>query len=105
MSAVKPYRSGLVHRSQGRQKRLELFAALATHLQVLLNQRHGLGSVQAGEIHIYESIYLLEALVAADFLPLTGLGYLLYHRSETVLVKQFAQSFWPIYLVFLSHLN
>jgi hypothetical protein len=60
-----------------------------------VDQRHSLGGVQAGELHLYEAIYLLEALVAADLLPLMGLGYLLYERSEDVLVKQFARSFFP----------
>jgi hypothetical protein len=96
MSAVKPGRSGLFGRPQGRQQRLELLVALAAHLQVLLDQRHGLGGVQAGELHFYKAVHLLEALVAADLISLTGLGYLLYHRSENVLVEQFARSFWPI---------
>jgi hypothetical protein len=71
---------------------------------VFLDQRHGPGGVQAGELHLYEAVHLLEALVAADLLSLAGLGYLLYERSENVLVKQFALSFVLFGLVFLSHL-
>jgi hypothetical protein len=105
MSAVKLDRSDLFRCPEGCQQRLELFAALTAHLQVLLDQRHGPGGVQAGELHLYEAIYLLEALVAADLLSLMGLGYLLYERSEDVLVEQFARSFLPILPSILSHLN
>jgi hypothetical protein len=101
---VKLDRSGLFRCLEGHQQRLELFAALAAHLQVLLDQRHSLGGVQAGDLHLYKAIYLLEALVAADLLSLTGVGYLLYERSEDVLIKQFARSFALFCLVFLSHL-
>ena len=88
-------RSGLFSGSQGRQQRLELFAALAAYLEVFLNQRHGLGGVEAGELHLYEAVYLLEALVAADLL-FPGLGYLTHRRFKDVSVEQFARSFCPM---------
>jgi len=69
----KEVRSSLFRCSQGYQQRLELFVALRARLKVLPDQRHGLGSAQAGELHLYEAVYLLEALIAAD-LFLTGLG-------------------------------
>jgi len=92
---VKLDRSGLFRCPEGPHQRLELFAALTAHLQVLPDQRHSLGGIQAGDLHLYKEIYLLEALVAADLLSLTGVGYLLYERSEDVLIKQFARSFFP----------
>jgi hypothetical protein len=92
MKDVKPGRSGFFSRSQGRQQRLELFAALTAHVQVLLDQRHGLGGVQPRELHLYKEIYPVEALVAADLLSLTGLGNLIYERSENIFVKQRARS-------------
>jgi hypothetical protein len=51
-----------------------------------MDQRHSLGGVQAGELYRYKAIQLLEALVAADLLPITGFGYLLYHRFEDCFV-------------------
>ena len=55
-------------------------------MEVFLDQRHGLGCVKTGELDRYEAIQLLEALVAADLLPITGFGYLLYHRFEDCFV-------------------
>jgi hypothetical protein len=42
---------------------------------MFLDERHGLGGVQAAEFHLHEAVQLLEALVAAD-LYLAGVGYL-----------------------------
>src|SRR5215212_8830060 len=80
--------SGFTCCPQGHKERFELLAALSAHVEVFLDQRHGLGGVQAGELHRYEAIHLLEALVAADLSPLMGLGYLLYHRFENTLVDR-----------------
>jgi hypothetical protein len=55
---------------------------------VFLNQQHGLGGAQAGELYRCEAIQLLAALVAVDLSPLAGLGYLLYHRFENTLVDR-----------------
>ena len=91
--------------SQGKQQRFELFSALAAYLQVLLHQRHCLSGVQAGKLHLHKAVHLLEALVAADLLSLTGLGYLLYERSEYIFVIQRARSFCRVSLVSLFPLN
>ncbi len=73
-------------RPQGGEKRFELLAAFSAHVEVFLDQRHGLGGVQARELHGYKAIQLLEALVAADLSPFAGLGYLLYYRYEDCFV-------------------
>jgi hypothetical protein len=74
-------RSGLSRCSQGCKQGLKLFAALATQLQVFLDHRNRLRSVQAGELHLYEAVQLFEALIAAD-LYLTSVGYLLYYQVQ-----------------------
>ena len=51
-----------------------------------MDQGHVLGGVEAGELYRYEAIQRLEAVVAADLPPLTGLGYLLHYRFENTLV-------------------
>jgi 6-phosphogluconate dehydrogenase len=43
---------------KGHQQRLELFAAFTAYLQVFLNQRHGLSSVQAEELHLHEAVFI-----------------------------------------------
>src|SRR3712207_8530347 len=78
-------------RSQGRQQRLKLFAALTANLHMFLDERHGLGGVQAAELHLHEAVQLLEALVAAD-LYLASVGYLTYQRPEDISVKHVLHS-------------
>ena len=48
--------SPIAGRPQGRQQRLELLAALAADLHVFLDERHGLGGVQAAEFHLHEPV-------------------------------------------------
>jgi hypothetical protein len=65
-------------------------------VEVFLDQRHGPGGVEAGQLHSHEAIYLLEALVAADLLPLAGLGYLLYNRFEDCFVYRLSFVLVPV---------
>jgi hypothetical protein len=81
-----PSGSGFSRGAQGREESFELFAAFSAQVEVFLDQRHGLGGIEAGQLHGYEAIQLLEALVAADLAPVMGLGYLPYHRLEKSLV-------------------
>jgi len=86
--------SGFSGGAQGREECFEFVAALSTHVEVFLHERHGLGGGEAGELHRHEAVQLFEALVAADLAPVVGLGYLLYHRFEDCFVYRL--SFVPV---------
>ena len=89
--------SGFSRGAQGCEESFELFAAFSAQVEVFLDQRHGLGGVETGQLHGYEAIQLLEALVAADLAPVSGLGYLPYHRFENSLVYGRSFVLGPIY--------
>jgi hypothetical protein len=46
------------------QQSLELLTAISAALQVILHQRHGLGSILAGQVKLHEAVDLPETLFA-----------------------------------------
>ena len=55
-SALAVLPSPFSSRLQGRQQCLKLLAALTAELHMFLDERHGLGGVQAAEFHLHEAV-------------------------------------------------
>ena len=57
---------------QGGKERLKLLTAITAAVEMVLNQRHGIGNVFTCQSHLHEAVQLLEALVAPDFVGTRG---------------------------------